>query len=158
MNDAILRRQVLTLLDGGRAHARARDVLARFPKRRCGERPPGFAHSAWQLLEHLRIAQRDILDFCMEARHRSPEWPDGYWPKSAAPRNAAAWDASARAFLGDLRACVALVRGRNIDLLADLPHVEGVTWLQELFLVADHNSWHLGQLLQLRRVLEAEAG
>lgn len=149
-----LRQHVLTLLDGGRAHARARIVVSGFPKRRCGERPRGAPHSAWQLLEHLRIAQRDILDYCLDPGHVSPDWPDGFWPRSPKPPSTAAWDRSARAFLADLRQCLRVVRNRRIDLLAEIPHA-GVSWLHELLLIADHNAWHLGQLLLLQRQLEA---
>lgn len=154
MADDSLRRHVIALLDGGGAHARARDVLAAFPADRCGERPRGTPHSGWQLLEHLRIAQRDILDFVRDPQHVSPPWPEGYWPESPKPPTAAAWDRSAAAFLADLRACVRAARNPRIDLLAEVPHC-GVTWLRELFLVADHNAWHLGQLVQLQRRLEA---
>ncbi len=151
-----LRQHVALLLDGGRAHTRAKDVLAAFPKRRCGERPRGVAHSGWQLLEHLRIAQRDILDYVRDPEHVSPPWPAAYWPTSPPPPSLAAWDRSAKAFLADLRACVQAARNPRLDLLATVPHC-GVTWLRELFLVADHNAWHLGQLVQLQRRLEAKA-
>lgn len=151
---AALRSHVLALLDGGGAHPRARDVLRGFPRRHAGERPAGLAHSAWELLEHLRIAQHDILRYGLDPEYRSPEWPQAYWPKSPKPPNAAAWDRSAKAFLADLRACQRIARDRRIDLLASLPHAKGVSWLQELILVADHNAWHLGQLMQLRRALE----
>lgn len=156
--DRVLRQRVLALLDGGNARATARDVLARFPARRCGERPPGFAHSAWQLLEHLRIAQADILAFCTERDYRQPAWPADYWPPEPAPPSTAAFGQSAKAFLADLRRCQAIVRDRGTDLLGPLPHQADVTWLQELLLVANHNAWHLGQLMLLRRVLEAETG
>jgi hypothetical protein len=149
-----LRETVLLLLDGGRAHARARDVLKGFPRRGRGARPPGFAHSGWQLLEHLRIAQHDILRYCLDAKHRSPKWPEGFWPRRPEPADAAAWQRSARSFLAGLRECQRIVRDRRIDLVAPLPHI-GVSWLHELLLIADHNAWHLGQLMQLRRALEA---
>jgi hypothetical protein len=149
-----LRQHVLDLLDGGRAHARAKDVLAGFPKKLCGKRPRGAPHSGWQLLEHLRIAQRDILDYCRIPDHQSPEWPAGFWPRAPKPTSAAAWDRSARAFLTDLRSCLRVARDRRADLLAEIPHAE-VSWLHELLLIADHNAWHLGQLLQLQRQLEA---
>lgn len=154
MQAAALRQHVVTLLDGGKAHTRAKDVLATFPRLRCGERPRGAQHSGWQLLEHLRIAQRDILDYARDPDHVSPPWPEGYWPKSPVPPHATAWDRSAAAFLADLRACVRAARDPRIDLLAAIPHC-GVTWLRELFLVADHNAWHLGQLVQLQRRLDA---
>jgi hypothetical protein len=150
---APLRETVLLMLDGGRAHTRARDVLKGFPRRSLGERPPGFAHSAWQLLEHLRIAQHDILHYCLDPKHRSPKWPEGFWPRRPAPADAAAFQQSARAFLAELRECQRIARNRRIDLTAPLPHI-GVSWLHELLLIADHNAWHLGQLMQLRRALE----
>ena len=158
MDEPTLRWQLTVLLDGGRAHTRAREVLAGFPARLRGVRPPGFQHSAWQLLEHLRLAQHDMLRFAIDSKHRSPKWPEGYWPKSAAPPDAAAWQRSVRAFLGDLRALLAVARDRRVDVTAKIAHTDGVSWLQELLLVADHNAWHLGQLMQLRRVLENGAG
>jgi hypothetical protein len=153
--DAELRSQIVTLLDGGAAHARAKEILRGFPRSRIGERLPGFAHSAWELLEHLRIGQNDILRFCLEPRYRSPAWPKDYWPKQPAPSNKQAWTRSARSFLADLRACVRVARDRRIDLLAPLPHSPDATWLYELCLVADHNTYHLGQLMLVRRALES---
>jgi hypothetical protein len=146
---------VIALIDGGGAHPRAAEVLRGFPERDAGIRPPGFAHSAWELLEHLRIAQKDILRFGLEPRYRSPKWPEGYWPRRPAPPSTSAWGTSARAFLADLRSCKHIARNRRIDLLASLPHAPEANWFQELLLVADHNAWHLGQLMQLRRALEA---
>ncbi len=154
MNQDSLRQHVVLLLDGGKAHARAKDVLATFPADRCGKRPRGAQHSGWQLLEHMRIAQRDILEYARKPDWVSPPWPEGYWHESPKPPSASAWQRSATAFLTDLRACVRAARNPRIDLLADIPHC-GVSWLRELFLVADHNAWHLGQLVQLQRRLEA---
>lgn len=155
MAEDALRTHVLALLDGGGAHPRAAEVLRAFPRRDLGVRQPGFAHSAWELLEHLRIAQNDILRFGLEPRYRSPKWPQGYWPEHSGPPSPRAWGSSARSFLEDLRACRRIARNRRIDLLAPLPHAPEATWLQELQLVADHNAWHLGQLMQLRRAVEA---
>lgn len=156
MDSDSLRQHVVTLLDGGKAHARAGDVLATFPADRCGERPRGAQHSGWQLLEHLRIAQRDILEYARKPDWVSPPWPEGYWPESPKPPSAAAWAKSSKSFLADLRAGVRVARDPGIDLLADIPHC-GVSWLRELLLVADHNAWHLGQLVQLQRQLESTA-
>lgn len=155
MNDPTLRRLVLAVLDGGRAHATAKAVLDGFPVHLAGHRPPGVQHSAWQLLEHLRIAQADILRYCIDEDYEAPKWPDDYWPESPEPPSAAAWRKSAREFRDALAACNQLVAVPQLDLLADLPYVPDVTWLQELFLIANHNSYHLGQLMQLRRQLEA---
>jgi hypothetical protein len=158
MTDASLRAHILALLDGGGAHPRAAEVLRGFPKPDVGVRPPGFPHSAWELLEHLRIAQKDILRFGLEPRYRSPKWPQGYWPKRPEPPSPQAWGMSARVFLADLRTCQRIARNRRIDLLAPIPHASEATWLQGLVLVADHNAWHLGQLMQLRRALEGRRG
>jgi hypothetical protein len=155
--DRALRDEVLALLDGGRAHARAADVLKGFPRARAGERLRGFAHSAWELLEHLRIAQRDILRYGLEPGHRSPPWPRGFWPRKPAPPDPRAWTRSSRAFLSDLQACGRIARDRGIDLLAPIAHAGGTNWLHGLCLIADHNAYHLGQLMLLRRALEAEA-
>jgi hypothetical protein len=154
--DASLRTQVLGLLDGGGAHLRAREILRGFSRRYVGRRPTGVAHSAWEVLEHLRIAQHDILQYCLDPMYRSPRWPQGYWPKEPEPPTPDAWTRSARAFLAGLQACKSVARNRGIDLLAGLPHEPDVTWLQELFLVADHNAYHLGQLMLLRRAVESE--
>lgn len=155
MDPTTLRRLVLLLLDGGRARARAAAVLDGFPIALAGERPGGATHSAWQLLEHLRIAQADILQYCIDADYEELPWPAGYWPTEVAPPTAAAWRRSAKQYLAALGMCAKVVRNRRIDLLSDLPFVPGVTWLQELFLIADHNAYHLGQLMLLRRMLEA---
>lgn len=154
MHPDTLREEVARLLDGGKAHARAKDVLAAFPAERCGERPRGLPHSGWQLLEHARLAQRDILEYARDPAWVSPPWPEGYWPASPKPPDAGAWTKSQKAFLADLRACLRVARDPRVDLLAPIPHC-GVSWLRELLLVADHNAWHLGQLLQLQRRLEA---
>jgi uncharacterized damage-inducible protein DinB len=148
---------VIWLLDPGDAHQRARDVLRGFPPGLYGERPLGFTHSAWQLVEHLRIAQEDILRYCVDREYRSPQFPEGYWPKQPEPPDRASWALSARAFLTDLRAAQRLARAHEDDLLAPLPHAAKVTWLDELLIIADHNSYHLGQLMQLRRALETTA-
>jgi hypothetical protein len=153
--DRLLRDELRTLLDGGRAHARAADVLKGFPRARAGERLHGFAHSAWELLEHLRIAQEDILRYGLEPGHRSPPFPKGLWPKKPAPPDARAWTRSARAFLADLRRCERIARDGKVDLLAPIAHAGGTCWLHGLFLIADHNAYHLGQLMLLRRALEA---
>jgi uncharacterized damage-inducible protein DinB len=119
------------------------------------EKPSGAPYSAWQLLEHMRIAQRDILEFSRNPKHVSPEWPEGYWPTKEAPPTKAAWSNSVRAFRSDLRAMQKLVANPASDLFARIPHGDGQTLLREALLVADHNSYHLGQLVMLRRLLGA---
>jgi len=151
-NDA-LRKNVLELLEGKGAHADFDSALKGFPPERAGETPARFPHSAWQLLEHMRIAQWDILEFSRNPEHVSPEWPEGYWPATAAPPNETAWRKSIRAFLADQKAMRALVADPGADLLAPLPHGDGQTLLREALLVADHNAYHLGQFVTLRQLL-----
>jgi hypothetical protein len=150
-----LRTHVLELLRGGHAHADFDKTVANLPANLRGKKVKGAPHTAWQLLEHMRIAQRDILEFSRNPKHVSPHWPAGYWPKTEAPPNAAAWTNSIRSFRADLKSMVKLVASKNTDLLARLPHGDGQTILREALLVTDHNAYHLGQLLLLRRLLGA---
>ena len=143
------------LLRGGHAHASFVDVVARWPEGLRGTLPPGAAHTAWQLVEHLRICQSDILEFSRSASHVSPKFPEGYWPTSATPPSAEAWDRSVAAFGADREAMEALVADPATDLLARIPHGDGQTILREALMLADHNSYHLGQLVLLRRLLGA---
>jgi hypothetical protein len=148
-----LRQHVLDLLRGRNAHADFDSVMADFPSRLRGVKPPGAAHTAWQLLEHMRIAQSDILEFSRDGKHKSPPWPEGYWPKTEAPPAAASWNNSLRSFRADLKGMAKLVADKKTDLFALIPHGSGQTILREALLVADHNSYHLGQLVLLRRLL-----
>jgi hypothetical protein len=113
----------------------------------------GVPHTPWRLLEHMRIAQWDILEFSRDPGHVSPAFPEGYWPEGDAPPEAQAWDRSVRAFRADLQAMQDLVRDPATDLFARIPHGDGQTVLREALLVADHNAYHLGQLVMLRRCL-----
>jgi len=153
--DEALREQIVTLLRGGSAHVDFKQAIANLPPKLRGARAPGMPHTAWQLLEHMRIAQWDILEFSRNLRHVSPEFPEGYWPGSEAPPSETAWDHSVRAFEKDLRAMERLVKNPSTDLHALIPHGEGQTLLREALLVADHNTYHLGQLVLLRRALGA---
>ncbi len=150
-----LRKHLLELLAGGHAHADFDKTVANLPANLRGTKVKGAPHTAWQLLEHMRIAQRDILEFSRNAKHVSPPWPSGYWPKTEAPPNAAAWTNSIRSFRADLKSMAKLVSSKNTDLFARIPHGDGQTILREALLVADHNAYHLGQLLLLRRLLGA---
>jgi uncharacterized damage-inducible protein DinB len=150
-----LRQQVLDLLRGRNAHADFDAVVADFPSRLRGVKPPGAPHTAWQLLEHMRIAQSDILEFSRDAKHKSPPWPEGYWPKTVGPPKAASWNNSLRSFRADLKAMAKLVADKKTDLSAQIPHGTGQTVLREALLIADHNSYHLGQMVLLRRLLGA---
>ncbi len=151
--DKDLREQLLALLKGGQAHLGPGDILEKVPPELQGKRPDGVAHTPWQLLEHLRIAQWDILEFSRNPKHKSPKWPDGYWPKTDAPPNDAAWDESVAAFHENNQAMQALVSDPSRDLHAPFAHGKGQTLLREALLVADHNAYHLGQFVQLRRLL-----
>jgi hypothetical protein len=156
--DQSLRDHVLYLLKGEGAHAKFEDVIDDFPANLRGEKVPNFPHTAWMLLEHLRIAQGDILEFSRNAKHKSPEWPSGYWPKAEAPPSADAWSESVRAFQNDRQAMEKLVADPKADLHAPFAWGNGQTLLREALLVADHNSYHLGQLVILRRMLGAWKG
>jgi hypothetical protein len=152
---AELRKHVIYLLNEGGAHVTFDAAVARFPAAARGKKPKGAPHTAWQLVEHMRIAQWDILEFSRNAAHISPKFPKGYWPKSEAPPTDRAWNESLRRFRADLEAMAALVSDPKTDLLARIPHGDGQTILREALLVADHNAYHLGQLVILRRLLGA---
>ncbi len=149
----LLRDHVLYLLRGGGAHLDFEKAIACIPPALRGRTVPLVPHSPWRLLEHLRIAQWDILQFSFDPRHVSPSWPDGYWPTGDAPPDEGAWDKSVNAFRTDLAAMCALVADPATDLFARIPHGEGQTVLREALLVADHNSYHFGQLVIVRRLL-----
>jgi hypothetical protein len=151
--DQSLRQHLVELLDGGHAHANFDQVIADFPAKLRGEIPKGLPHSAWMLLEHMRIAQWDILDFSVNPKYKEMKWPGDYWPKTPAPPSAAAWENSAKSFRDDLAAMKKLVSGPKTDLFAKISWGSGQTILREAMLVADHNSHHLGQLIDVRRLL-----
>jgi hypothetical protein len=153
--DRALREHLLYLLKDGGAHLKFDAVIADLPPALRGARPAGVPHSPWRLLEHMRIAQWDILEFSRNPKHVSPKFPDGYWPKDDAPPDAGAWDKSVEDFRADLQAMCDLVAEPKTDLLARIPHGEGQTVLREALLVADHNAYHLGQLVVVRRALGA---
>jgi hypothetical protein len=152
-NDQSLRKQLVALLDGGHAYSTFDKIIAGFPPKLRGEAPKGLPHSAWMLLEHLRIAQRDILDFSRDPKYLAPKWPDDYWPKASSPPSAAAWDESVKLFQDDLNAMKKLVSNPKTDLFAKIPWGEGQTILREALLIADHNAHHLGQMIDVRRLL-----
>ena len=149
-----LHRHLLELLRGGSAHATFDQVVEGFPAEHRGTRPPGFPHTAWELLEHLRLAQEDILKFSLSADYVEPKWPDEYWPASPAPASPAAWSQSIEKFRADLAAFETLLQSPDRDLYQPFPWGQGQTLLREALLIADHNSWHLGQLMLLRRAIE----
>lgn len=154
--DAALRKQLMELLDGGHAHISFDEAVKGFPVDRAGERPAGSPHSAWELLEHIRIAQRDILEFSdpPEGGYVELKWPDDYWPSTAAPGAPSDWTNSAKAISRDLDAFKALVADTSRDLNKRFPWGKGQTLLRESLVLADHNSYHLGQLMLVRKMLE----
>jgi hypothetical protein len=153
--DKSLREHLLYLLSGGGAHASFDDVVKGIPENLRGVKANGLPHTAWMLLEHMRIAQWDILEFSRNAKHVSPPWPEGHWPKSESPTDSRAWDNSIAQFRQDLKAMQVLVANPKTDLYAKIPWGDGQTILREALLVADHNAYHLGQLVDLRRLLGA---
>ena len=156
-DDQALRAHLRRLLDWEDAHASFDRAVAGLPARLRGTAPEGWAHSAWQLLEHLRICQHDILDFCRNPKYVEMAMED-YWPPSAKPPSPKAWSASVAAIRRDVAALKRLAADRRIDLFARIPHGSGQTYLRELLLVADHNAYHVGQLVALRRALGAWRG
>jgi DinB superfamily len=151
----MLREQLIELLHGGHAHATFDQVVRGFPVERTGTRPNGAPHSAWELIEHLRIAQHDILRFSQSAKHVSPKWPEGYWPRSPAPAKPDDWKDSVRAFRDDQAEFEAMLRDPANDLHRKFPWGDGQTLLREALMLADHNAYHLGQLVMVRRLLGA---
>jgi hypothetical protein len=148
-----LRQQLAYLLKGGGAHVHFEHALSGLPAGKRGAVAKGLPHTAWQLLEHTRLAQWDILEFSRNPKHVSPEFPEGYWPKTPYPRNAAAWGRSVRNFKKGLREMIRLVENPRTNLFAVIPHSQGQNILREALLLADHNAYHLGQLVYLRRAL-----
>jgi hypothetical protein len=154
MNDPV-REQVMNLLRGGHAHVTFDDAVKDFPAKLRGAKPKGTEYSVWELIEHMRIAQSDILEFSRDAKHVSPKWPEGYWPKSAKPASEAAWKKSISSIKKDLGVMIKLVENPKTDLYATIPHGTGQNILREAFLVADHNAYHIGQIVLLRRLIGA---
>src|SRR3954470_8550561 len=152
-----LRKMIVDAMSGHHSHIDFDAVVEDFPTELRGLKPCGASHSAWQLLEHLRIAQSDILEFSRNPKHKSPKWPEGYWPEVQAPPNPEAWTESVAAFKRDGKELAALVNNPTSDLFHALPHGEGQTLLREALLVASHNSYHLGQLVFLKKILLGDA-
>lgn len=155
MSDQALRSHLLYLLEGGGAHLHFEHAIAELPPELRGAKVERVPHTAWRLLEHMRIAQWDILEFSRNPRHVSPDFPEGHWPEGDAPPNASAWDQSVQQFQADRQAIMDMVADPATDLYKPIPHGDGQTILREALLVADHNAYHLGQLVLLRRCLGA---
>jgi hypothetical protein len=152
MNDRELRKTLIELLEGKSAHIDIESALKDFPLDRINDKPAGSPHTAWQLLEHIRIAQADILDFSTNADYRERKWPDDYWPNAEGTPEK--WNASVTQTLADLQSVRDLISDESTDLFAKIPHGTGQTILREALLVADHNAYHLGQLVLIKRMLE----
>lgn len=156
--DHALRKHLVALLTSREAHVDFDNAIEGIGPEHRGVRPPGAAHTAWQLLEHLRICQWDILEFSRNPRHVSPAWPAGYWPATDGPPSGSAWRKSVAAFRADLRAMRKLVEDPRRDLLARVNHPDAGakhTLMREALLLADHNAYHVGQLVLLRRLIGA---
>lgn len=148
-----LRKQLADVLDWQAAHATYDQAVENVPPEMRGRVPDGLPYSLWQLVEHLRITQWDILDFCRNPDYREMRWPDDYWPSTAEPPDPDAWDESVRAYRADRDALKALATDTSIDLFAKIPHGTGQTYLRELLLVADHAAYHVGEVIAVRRML-----
>jgi uncharacterized damage-inducible protein DinB len=153
MTDTALRAQLARALGWDEAHAGFDRVVGGIPPESRGRAPAGLPYSPWQLLEHLRLTQEDILDFCRNPKYRERNWPDDYWPKSAEPPSAETWDRSVSAYRRDRDALAALAQDPSADLYAAIPHGSGQTLLRELLLVLDHTAYHLGEMVVVRRAL-----
>ena len=152
-DDQIVREHVLKLLRSSEAHIKIENLLADFPVTGCNEKIEGVPYTAWQLLEHMRLAQWDILQFSVDADHVSPEFPKGYWPAPDAVADVLQWNRTVEAFRADLKEMESLVSDQTTDLYARIPHGDGQTILRQALLVADHNAYHLGALTLMKRIL-----
>jgi hypothetical protein len=152
-NDQILREQLISLLDGGNAHVSFEEFVKDFPVEKCGYRIEGLPYTAWQVLEHMRIAQWDILEFSRDATHVSPKWPRGYWPDKDQTGSPELWNETVEKFQSDSEAFENLLRDPSTDLFAKIPHGTGQTILREALVLADHNSNHLGALIVMNRII-----
>jgi DinB superfamily len=151
--DEVFREYLQGALNSHEAHVAWKKAVEGVPAKFRGKRPPRAKHSLWELLEHMRIATWDILEFCRDAKHKSPAWPVGYWPKKPAPPNPAAWEKSVKSLERDLEAMGKLVSDPKTDLLGKIKGGSGQTILREVLLIADHNAYHLGQFVLVRRLL-----
>lgn len=155
MTQESLRELLISILDWRDAHVDFDTAVEGIPPRLRGIQPEGLPHSAWQLLEHLRLTQQDILEFCRSSEYEEPRWPDDYWPDDAQPASESAWNESVAGFRADREALKGLAGDAELDLFARIPHGTGQTYIRELLLVADHNAYHVGQLVVVRRLLGA---
>jgi hypothetical protein len=154
MSEKNLRHSLVELLKGGQAHASLQTALDGIEPQKRNVRPQGFQHSIWEMLEHMRLAQEDILRYTLDAQWVSPEFPIGYWPANPEHMQESDWHNSVSGFLADLQEAIKLVEDQSLELTAEIPHGEGRTYLRQVLLIADHNAYHLGQLVQARKALQ----
>jgi hypothetical protein len=154
-SDDVVREQLLALLQGEQAHMSFDQAISGFPLEHINTRPPNVTYTPWHLLEHMRIAQRDILEFIRNPDHVSPEWPNGYWPGGKHEVDENQWQETIEAFRSDLRSLEEIAKDPQTDLYADLPHATGYNILREILVAADHNAYHIGELGVLRQVMGA---
>ncbi len=153
--DRIIRKALLEFLQGESAHASIWDAIKDFPPALYAKKPEGAPHTAWQLLEHIRIALHDLLDFSTNPNYEARKWPDTYWPKNDAPESAEAWNESVKAMKKDFKEFEKLIQNSSVDLYARIPWGKDQTILREILLAGDHTSYHVGQLVMLRKQLGA---
>lgn len=151
--DTVIRKQLIAHLGGGNAYMTFDEAIAGFPPHYINRKPRGVNYTFWHLLEHMRIAQRDILEFILDSSYVSPEWPDGYWPAKRARADEKQWHNTIGLFREDLRSIADLVRSRKTDLYAPIPHAKKYTIFREVLVAADHNAYHTGELITLRQVM-----
>jgi hypothetical protein len=153
MDESVLRSQIVALLRGGEAHVKPESALANVGSQFRNVRPTADVHTVWEELEHLRIAQEDILRYTIDASWKSPKWPDGYWPHPTENVTDQMWERSVSRFFSDLEQLVDLAQDMKLDLTSKIPHGDGHSYLREMVLAADHNGYHLGQIVQMRKIL-----
>ena len=153
MNDNLMRKNLVELLKGGHAHVNFKDAVNGLKPNNRNIRPEGDLHSVWELLEHIRIAQEDILRYTLDSKWKSPKWPDEYWPKKTEKVTDEMWNNSIKKFNSDLNELIELAQNTKIDITSEIPHGEGRTYLRELTLAANHNSYHIGQIIVVRKLL-----
>ena len=153
MQDSVLRKNIIALLEGGQAYVTVKKALAGMKAKNRNLRPQSKVRSVWEQFEHMRIAQEDILLYTLDAKWKSPAWPEGYWPDSGKRLTETMWSASVKKFFADLRELMNLVKNPRTDLTAEIPHGEGRTYLRQVLLAADHNAYHTGQIVAIRKML-----
>ncbi len=155
MSQADWRAIVASALDWEQAHISLDNAVAELPRERRGERPTGFPHSVWELLDHIRRTQHDLLEFCRNPSYHEPKWPDDYWPPTPAPPDESAWDACLAAIRRDRDELARFARESDVDLTTRIPHGTGQTYLRTIIVAVDHTSYHVGQIVAVRRMLGA---